>query len=348
VNRFTVAFALCLLMNTAVTLAADEWKSIAALPDREGFAGSYAGSSHGTLLVAGGANFPDKGPAEGGVKVWYDQVFALDAVDGKWQIAGKLPRPLGYGVSISYGNAVICVGGSDASKHYADVFRLEWHAGMLLTTTLPSLPQAIANMSGALVGNVLYIVGGQATPSSTEALTTVWQIDLSSTSPRWRAAQPLPGGGRIFAVVASFDEKLWVVGGAALMQSSEGKSQRKYLIDGYFNDTTTHWHQIAELPLPVTAAASPAPSDDRGFFVLGGDDGTQVGIPATQHQGFSNQVLHYDVQKNRWTDAGRMPAPRVTLPCVNWQGVWVLPSGERLPGVRSPQVWTWTGTKQHE
>lgn len=340
-----VVSLLCIIGSTAI---ADEWKAIEPLPDREGFAGSFAGVSHGVLLVAGGANFPEKGPAEGGVKVWYDQVFALDAVEGEWRIAGKLPRPLGYGVSVTYGNSVVCVGGSDAEQHYADAFRLEWRSERLQLTNLPSLPQSVANASGALVGNDLYIVGGQAAPSSTEALSTVWKIDLSSPSPRWQSLPKLPGQGRIFAVTASFDGKFWVAGGAGLRQSPEGKPLRDYLTDAYCFDTKTRWRRIADLPQPVTAAASPGPTDGKGFFVLGGDDGSQVGVNAAEHRGFSNQALHYDFQANRWAVVGSIPAPRVTLPCVNWQGAWVLPSGERLPGVRSPEVWIWAEKTKHE
>src|ERR1041385_6647101 len=116
-----------------------DWKQLPSLPHKEGFAGSFAGVSHGALLVAGGANFPDKKPWEGGKKIWYDTVFVLEKPDGKWKVAGKLPRLLGYGVSVTRGDCIVCVGGSDNSRHHADAFRLEWKGGKLLTTDLPSL-----------------------------------------------------------------------------------------------------------------------------------------------------------------------------------------------------------------
>jgi hypothetical protein len=50
-----------------------KWASLPPLPDREGYAGSFAGVSDGVLLVAGGANFQDRRPWEGGTKVWYDR-----------------------------------------------------------------------------------------------------------------------------------------------------------------------------------------------------------------------------------------------------------------------------------
>src|SRR5262249_38507109 len=147
-----------------------------------GFAGLFAGVSNDTLLVAGGANFPDKKPWEGGKKVWYDTVFALEKPEGKWVAVGKLPRPLAYGVSVSH-RGVIGIGGSDASQHYADCFRLEWRAGKLLTTQLPPLPRPVANACGALVGDVVFVAGGLEKPTSTETLKTLYAIDLSAKQP---------------------------------------------------------------------------------------------------------------------------------------------------------------------
>ncbi|HET8737433.1 MAG TPA: hypothetical protein VFM69_12620, partial [Pricia sp.] len=37
-----------------------------------GLAGTYAGVDDGVLILAGGANFPDKLPWEGGKKIYYD------------------------------------------------------------------------------------------------------------------------------------------------------------------------------------------------------------------------------------------------------------------------------------
>ncbi len=56
--------------------------------------------------------------------MWSDTVFALAGPDAEWEIVGRLPRPLGYGVSVSYKQSVICVGGSNADGHYSESFRL--------------------------------------------------------------------------------------------------------------------------------------------------------------------------------------------------------------------------------
>ena len=102
------------------------WKPLPSLPDALGVAGPFAGVAGGHLLVAGGANFPAGMPWDGGTKVWRDTIWMLDAPNGEWRVAGKLPRPLGYGVSVTHRNSAVCVGGSDAERHHAEVFRLRW------------------------------------------------------------------------------------------------------------------------------------------------------------------------------------------------------------------------------
>jgi N-acetylneuraminic acid mutarotase len=326
------AIALILAATLATT-----WARLPDLPDREGFAGSFAGVSGGALIVAGGANFPEKRPWEGGKKIWYDSVFVLDRANGQWRTAGKLPRALGYGVSVTHGKDVICAGGSDAERHYADAFRVRWQDGRIFSVPLPPLPKRIANACGAIVGEKLYVAGGQETPSAREALATLYEIDLSADKPAWRECDPCPGGGRILATAAALEGDLYVIGGAALMP------ERRYLKDAWRYRPGRGWTQLPELPHALVAAPSPAPTDTGGVFILGGDDGTQVGVtPPQGHRGFSKGILRFDAATNAWQNFGEIPAPRVTVPCVRWNNAWVIPSGERLPGVRSAEVWTFT------
>jgi N-acetylneuraminate epimerase len=333
---------LALLSGCATTTPPQPgWSQLPALPEHEGFAGAFAGVSHGTLLVAGGANFPEKKPWQGGSKAWYDTVYALEKPDGPWRIAGRLPRPLGYGVSVTHRDAVVCVGGGDSVRHSASGFRLEWKAGRLVVDELPPLSKPVANASGALLGDTLYIAGGLDTPDATHTSRSVYRIDLASPSPRWEEVESLPGSGRMLATAAEFEGAFYVLGGTELTAGEGGKPQRRYLTDAFRYEPGRGWTRVADLPHSVVAAPSPAPTDDTGFFVLGGDDGSQVTTPPDRHRGFNKTLLHYDVRADRWTIVGELPAPRVTTPCVVWHGSWIIPTGEARPGVRSPEVWRW-------
>lgn len=330
-----------LLVGGEVSAGEWKWKRLASLPDQEGFAGAFAGVAADALIVAGGANFPGEKPWNGGTKVWYDGVFVLERPDGAWSKAGNLPRPLGYGVCVTHRGGVVCVGGGDADRNYADAFRLDWTKGRLLTTTLPPLPEPRANAAGALVGDVLYVVGGQEAPDSRATSKTAWTIDLAAATPRWREIAPCPGG-RMLAVAASFDGAFWLAGGVDLIIGEGEKIERRYSKNAYRHHPRDGWRRIADLPDPLAAGPTPAPTDATGFLILGGDDGTQVGTAPDAHRGFSKRILHYDPTSDRWTDSGALAAPRVTVPCVIWNKAWVVPSGEARPGIRSPEVWAAT------
>lgn len=88
---------------------------------QEGLAGAFSGYSNGVLLVGGGANFPGAKQSytngklyshEGINKKWRDEVYGL--INGQWQYMGKMNQPLGYGVSVSYGEEVFLIGGENA------------------------------------------------------------------------------------------------------------------------------------------------------------------------------------------------------------------------------------------
>ncbi|MFM8470818.1 MAG: galactose oxidase, partial [Limisphaerales bacterium] len=246
-----------------------DWKQLPSLPDKEGFASMFAGVSRGALLAAGGANFPDKKPWEGGKKIWYDTVFVLEKPDGAWKVAGKLPRPLGYGVSVTHGGGVVCVGGNDANGHRAECFVLTvGYAGptanqlepFIQTMPLPPLPQPIANLNGALLGNTLYVAGGIAKPDSTSTLKKFFALDLAAKTPAWRELEPWPGPARMLAVAAVQDGSFFLVSGADLSAGPDGKPVRTYLRDAYRYTSGKGWQRIADLPRAAGAAPSPPPT----------------------------------------------------------------------------------------
>lgn len=328
----------------AVPCAAQEWNQLRPIPDPLGVAAPFAGVSGGALLVAGGANFPGKMPWNGGKKMWHDRVWLLDAPDRKWRDAGKLPRPLGYGVSVNHGDGVVCVGGSDAERHHADCFRLAWKNDALAVELLAPLPIALSGACGALTGDTLIIACGAEQPGEQAATNRAFALDLAAKTPAWLELLPIPGIPRIFASAAAHDGAFYVMGGAALAAGADGIIVRTWLREAWSYRSGQGWQRLADLPKPSVAAPSPAPVTHCAVFLIGGDHGSLVGFaPPEKHPGFPGSILRYDIAANSWSEAGKAPAPRATLPCVRWGEAFILPSGEVRPGVRSPQVWQWTG-----
>jgi len=326
-------------MNPRVSI-----QSLPPLPDAEGFAGTFAGVSGGALIVAGGANIAGPKWAEPLNKKWYDSAFVLEKPDGKWKSGFKLPRPLGYGVCLSDDDGVLCFGGSDATRHYAESFRLQWKQGKLRTKALPPLPAPCANACGALVGHMVYIAGGIETPASTEALHAFWALDLAATEPIWHILEPWPGPARMLAVAGAHDGSFYLFSGAALSAGPDGKPVREFLRDAYRFTPGSGWKRLADLPRATVAAASPAPAivsaeGEAQFLILSGDDGLNVTFqPLEKHPGFPRNSLLYAPAQDRWSLFEFGNVSRATVPAVAWRGFIVIPSGEVRPRVRTPEV----------
>ena len=340
-----IIFITTLLMSALMAIPACSgnlslhWSQLPSLPDSLGVAGPFAGVSGEVLIVAGGANFPDKMPWAGGKKIWHDTVYVLGKQQGKWTVAGKLPRPLAYGISVTTPAGVVCLGGSDADRHYRDVFCLQFLSGKLSVQPLPSLPVPLANAAGALVDKTIFVAGGAAQPGESAALSECFALDLSQPNPAWITLPPCPGPPRILPVAAAAAGMFYLFGGAALVPTNSVVA-RVYLRDAWRYQSGEGWRRLADLPTPCVAGPTPAPCFEGKILLVGGDDGSRVGFqPVALHPGFSPKVLVYDVADNSWRTNSEMPAPRATVPAVFWHNQFVIPSGEQRPGVRSPEVW---------
>lgn len=328
-------------MNHSPALERVGWTKLPPLPDKHGFAGVFAGVSRGALIVAGGANFPNQPVWEGGGKHWYDKIFVLEKPDSEWKTGFTLPRALAYGVSITTDKGLLCIGGADTDKHYTDVFLLEWIERKIKRTALPSLPQPCAYASGAKVGDVVYVAGGTATPTATQALKTFWSLDLSKRDAQWQELPAWPGRERMLSVAAAQGNAFYLFSGVALSAAPDGSPQRTYLKDAYRYEAGKGWTKLADLPHPVVAAPTPAAAFGKTqLLIFGGDDGSKLGFqPVKDHPGFSRRALAFHTDSNRWTDEGEGEAAHVTTALTAWRGGFVIPSGEVRPGVRSPAVW---------
>jgi N-acetylneuraminate epimerase len=316
------------------------WRQLPAIPDPLGFAAPFAGVSGGALILAGGANFPGALPWEGGTKVWHDSVFVLPRPNGEWLIGFKLPRPLGYGVSVTTPKGVLCAGGSDAGEHFREVFLISWRNGKIETKPLPSLPRPMANGCGALAGHTIYLAGGTEKPDATNALKTFWALDLKDSKGKWRELESWPGPARMLAVAGARGSAFYLFSGVDLAGDAAGKPARRYLKDAYCFAPGKGWKRIADLPRAAAAAPSPAINGREELLVVSGDDGKFIDFePKSAHPGFPKDMLAYDTGADHWTRLGDSPLSRATAPVVEWAGLAVIPNGESRPGRRTPEVW---------
>lgn len=320
-----------------------QWKQLASLPDERGFAGQFVGMSQNRLLLYGGTNFPGKPVWEGGVKKWYRDVFALDDLDAEWKKIGELPgeRAVGYGVALSGGDGILCLGGADDKRHHADCFLLNYDGTKLTTTDLPPLPQTCAYMCGAKFGYKVYVAGGLEKPDSQRTMKTFWCLDLERPSQGWQALPTWPGPPRQLAVAAMLGGSFYLMSGCDLYPGPDATPLRQYLRDMYrYDPGSQKWTKLADVPTSVVAAPSPAMSFGDRIVVFGGDDSTTLGFrPPEKHPGFPRNLWSYDVERDRWTRVGEPQFIPVAVPLVEWKRGWVAASGEIRPAVRSREVW---------
>lgn len=338
----TAAGCLAALAMTASVRSTEtlSWVSLPAIPDRLGFAGSYAGLSAGALLVGGGANFPDKMPWEGGLKVWYDRLFVLESGAAGWRDVAPLPKVAGYGASLSTPEGVLLIGGGDAKNNFTDVLRLRWDGKTVHFETLPALPVPLAMQCAALVGRTVYVAGGLEKPDAAKASGRSFKLDLDRTTDGWRELPPCPGPERFLATAGSDGESFYVFGGARLVPDAAGKPVRDWLRDAWRYSPAKGWTRLADLPRPAVAAPSPTALSQGRLLVVGGDDGTQTKVSPNEHRGFPRDILAYDPKADRWTTAGEVPFSLVTTTAVVADGRLIVPGGEKRPGVRSIEVWS--------
>lgn len=332
-------------LGCALPLGADgqpaslHWERLPSIPDRIGFAGSFAGFSHGTLLVAGGANFPGKPPWEGDTKVWHDRIFALEKGATTWKEIGHLPAPNGYGASLTLGQEFVLIGGGDASRNFSSVWRAGRDGDAVRFSPWPDLPRPLAMLAAAQVGQHIYVAGGLDRPDATAAQKIFLRLDTTNPGAGWRELDYLPGPERFFATAGSDGRSFYLIGGARLVPDREGKPQREWLRDAWRYTPSQGWKRLADLPRATVAAPTPAAWVGDRLLIPGGDDGTQTATPPAEHRGFPRDILVYDPQADRWTDAGPMPFSLVTTTAVLADGQWIIAGGEARPGVRSTEVW---------
>ncbi len=352
-----LASFLCILMVGDRCLAEQpvpdpvlSFEELSPLPDQFGFGGMYAGVSNGALIVAGGANYPNKPFWEDGQKVWYDTIYLLPSRSGKWTVAAqRLPHKMGYGVSATYKGAMICAGGDNGANGLTDVFKLEYEHGRIEQTSLPPLPRPCTYTCGALLESTLYIAGGLEYPDAAEAMHTFWALDLSKPREQlhWESLPPWPGRARWAAIAAVQDGCFFLFSGMPMAADKDGKPK---LTGPYFKDAYRYdpgkggeagvWRRIKDLPRPMAAGASPAlPLGQSHIALLSGVDGSLLGTdPKTQR--LPRDIYVYHTITNVWSKRGEIPdgRARTTVPTTWWGNGWVLPSGEASPGRRSPAV----------
>lgn len=363
------------------------WSELTALPPapgqarQSGLAGTFSGIHNHALIVAGGNNFPQAPPWQGGSKQWCDDIYVLEKnVNGDYQwhtnSSWRLPQPLSYGVSMATEEGLLCLGGGYQDVISDQVFLIQWNTQTKKVTIKqkPHLPLPLMLMAGARVHDTVYLAGGQSTKAPSTATSHFLSLNLSNFS--YKALPSWPGPARIVPVAAAQSDGatdcFYLFSGRKVAPNAP----TEILADAYcYHPVEKQWKQLADTqtspyaPLSVMAGTALAVGDSH-ILVLGGDEGTwflklealdrqiaqasdasvisqmkqQKKDMLTTHPGFSRNILAYNTSIDTWTLVGQLPADSsVTTHVILWNESMVIVGGETRPGVRSTQLWKTDG-----
>ena len=357
-----------------------EWTELPEVPPavgeqvQAGLAGPFSGVHNDALIIAGGANFPEALPWEGGTKVYWDDIYVLEKNESgeyKWLVITdtQLPSPLAYGVSVNTAEGVLCIGGANENEVSDKVFLLQWDkvSKKITIKSLAAMPVPLAFMGGAKVNNTVYVAGGQESLTG-PATKNFYALDLSDY--RWKSLDSWPGPARIVPVAAAQSD-----GNIECFFLFSGRNpgeKTDILSDAYrYNPVENKWFELSPVstgdgtPLPVMAGTAVA-SGANHILIFGGDNGglfsqlealdrkinqatdTLARNDAEKeklkilldHPGFSRNVLAYHTLTDSWNKTRELPfESQVTTQALRWGNAIVIPSGEVKPGRRTPKVW---------
>lgn len=346
------------------------WRIAATLPPlngkQPGVAGASAGVHNNTMLVAGGANFPDSMPWLGGMKRYRDDVYAfVRGQDGAFKpikTIFKLRQPLAYAASVSTQKGIICAGGENDNGLSSEVFLMKWddNNDTIAISDLPALPYPLTNASITANGEKVYVAGGELADAVSDGFLC---LDLNDTAAGWKSLSTLPHPAS-HAVLALLSDNganyVYLAGGR---KRNAGSTSTLYKEVYAYNVEEKNW--TIKTPLPYALSAATGITVDNSILIFGGDRGEtfhrteqliaeinaadhaadkqslnqQKAILQSTHPGFTREVLQFHPLVNEWKTIDTVPfTVPVTTTAFRWQHDIIIPGGEIRAGVRTPDI----------
>ena len=314
----------------------------------QGVSAPYGGTIGGRPVVAGGCNFPDTPAAEGGTKVFYQDIYTL--LDNVWTLSGQLTKPLAYGVGVSVADGVVCLGGTSDGKtsEKAAWLLTATTDGKVFASEMPPLPVGLDQMAGAYGDGYIYVAGGQ---TDGQGSTKAFRLKYPGGK-AWETLPDVPGTPRVQPCAAmqngALGPQFYLFGGfdpEAKQTHSDGVT---------YNPKTNEWTKTAALDGTLTGAAAVA--SGCGHVLVFGGVNKDVFEQAISHPQpdylthpagwyrFNDKIAVYSTVTDSWctiegnTAFARAGAAVVTYKDALGASHWTVIGGEEKPGVRSADV----------
>ena len=380
-NKFLFYLSI-MIINTEVysqekAIATIQWEKIATLENSDGsrsigLAGAINAVNNHALVIAGGANFPDKMPWEGGKKQYSDEIHILQQLDSKYvwnkKARAKLPEPIAYCGNTSTQSGIVYAGGENEAGLSKKAFLIKFSIieNRIQVSSLPDLPDPLTNIFLTSIGNVVYAIGGDGPSLSSSDFLS---LDLNKKNEGWKQLPNMPIAlANSAAVVQNGADgvNIYVIGGRSKDPSGISELHNTLLIYNLQTKTWKSGSPISDGSKTMNFSAGTAiPLLDHSVLIAGGDNGhvfhqiesylvhiAQSKTPEEKealiakknqlvinHQGFDKSLLLYNTRANTWSKIGELPFPaHVTTTAIKWGESIIISSGEIKPGVRTPNI----------
>ncbi len=342
------------------------WKDAGVLPasakgkSNFGLSGVVAGALNQQIIIAGGNNFPEGYPWEGGVKKYYDQVFVYDVKGDTIIMADssvRLPSKVAYAAVAQLNDGIFYAGGENEKGPLTNVYLIQKNSkNGVVIISWPDLPEALTNAVAVVTSNAVYVLGGATKNGVSDK---VWAIYLNDINAGWKYVSTMPQP-TAFAAAVFAQGQVYIMGGRK--KGTDGISEIYNQVFAW-NIANNSWSKKAPLPDVVSAATAVALPDQILF--IGGDKGVvfhEVEMLASKiattndlvvknnlteiknnlqqtHPGFSKDILAYNLTTNTWRSFAQLTvAAPVTTYAFIFNHKIILPAGEVKPGVRTPLI----------
>ena len=350
------------------------WQDLPPVPPSEGsdrqpgLAGPVTGSHGNYLLVAGGANFENAMPWQGGTKKYHDEAFLLHKEENQysWQQSDfRLPFRLAYPSCVSTVQGVVVIGGENESGPVALVNRFTFSDGIINVTKLPDLPLALTAAGAAPIGDDIYLAGGISPAGVSRGF---YRLNPELAGKGWEKLPDLPVPLSHVVVASQSDGRencIYVFGG----RNKTSLVSTFFASVWKFSPSKNSWSLDSKIKsmnhiMPLSAGTGISAGNDH-ILLFGGDTNTWFNATErlnnaiekaadmnektrlikerdsvlTFHPGFSHSVLAFQTKTKKWQNlpdfGGKLP---VTTTAFYWDDFVVIPSGEIRPGVRTAEV----------
>lgn len=270
-----------------------------------GVSAACVGLADGTVIRAGGCNFPTDPLAPDSQKKFYSGIYAIGygADSLSTRLIGHLPQDVAYGCGVTTPRGLAIIGGTNGLETLNSAWMLNVVSGTdgavaANLSPLPSLPAAIDNMAAACAEGKIYVAGGNVGGKPSCAL---YVLDLSDLTAGWKKLRNFLGNPRVQPVLAA--------------SSATGRTLL-YLWGGFAGRSENHEPSLDTDGLcydPATDSWSPLPSPvDPDGASLSAAGGTAVTLPSGEI------MVMGGVNKDIFLEALRNQAPDYLSHPVEW------------------------------